>query len=107
MAYVGQSVLRREDRRLLQGTGRFTGDVKLPGMLHAAVLRSPHAHAGTARLDTKRARAAPGVVTVLTHGDAPELARPIPMRMSDRGIMNRFLQYPLARDAVRYVGDPV
>src|SRR5215467_13926994 len=107
MAYVGQSVRRREDERLVQGVGCFAGDVKRPGMLHAAVLRSPHPHARIVRVDTAAARAARGVVEVLTHHDAPELARPIPMRMSDRGIMGRFLQHPLARDKVRYVGDPV
>lgn len=107
MAWVGQSVPRHEDPRLLQGRGLFTADVQLAGMLHACVLRSPHAHAGIVRIDTRAARAATGVVEVLTFADAPELARPIPMRMSDRGIMHRFLQHPLARDAVRYVGDPV
>jgi carbon-monoxide dehydrogenase large subunit len=107
MAYVGQSVRRREDGRLLQGSGLFVADVRRTGMLHAAILRSPHPHARIVRVDTSAARAAPGVVQVLTHRDAPELARPIPLRMSDRGIMGRFLQYPLARDKVRYVGDPV
>src|SRR5215467_14290414 len=107
MAYVGQSVRRREDERLVQGVGCFAGDVRRPGLLHGALLRSPHAHARIVRVDTAAARAARGVVEVLTHHDAPELARPIPMRMSDRGIMNRFLQHPLARDSVRYVGDPV
>jgi len=100
-------VRRREDERLVQGIGCFAGDVKRPGMLHAALLRSPHAHARIVRVNTTAARAARGVVEVLSHRDAPELARPIPMRMSDRGIMGRFLQHPLARDKVRYVGDPV
>jgi len=76
-------------------------------MLHAAIVRSTRAHARVVRIDTKAAREARGVVEVLTFGDAAELGRPIPMRMSDRGIMNRFLQHPLARDSVRYVGDPV
>jgi carbon-monoxide dehydrogenase large subunit len=107
MGYVGQSVRRREDGRLLQGSGRFAGDVNRPGMLHAAVFRSSHAHARIVRLDTAAARAAPGVVDVLTYHDAPPLHRPIPLRMSDRGIMERFLQHPLAHDKVRYVGDPV
>jgi carbon-monoxide dehydrogenase large subunit len=107
MGYVGRSVRRREDERLLQGTGCFVGDVNRLGMLHAALLRSPHAHARIVRLDAERARSAPGVVDVLTYGDAPVLHRPIPMRMSDRGIMSRFLQHPLARDRVRYVGEPV
>ena len=107
MRYVGQSVRRREDERLVQGTGCFVGDVNRLRMLHAAVLRSPHAHARIARLDASRACAAPGVVDVLTYHDAPVLHWPIPMCMSDRGIMGRFLQYPLARDRLRYVGDPV
>jgi carbon-monoxide dehydrogenase large subunit len=107
MGYVGQSVRRREDGRLLQGSGRFAGDVNRPGMLHAAVFRSVHAHARIVRLDTAAARAAPGVVDVLTYQDAPPLHRPIPLRMSDRGIMERFLQHPLAHEKVRYVGDPV
>jgi CO/xanthine dehydrogenase Mo-binding subunit len=76
-------------------------------MLHVAVVRSPHAHGRIVRIDTRAARSARGVVEVLTFGDAAELGRAIPMRMSDRGIMNRFLQYPLARETVRYVGDPV
>ncbi len=107
MAWIGRSVKRHEDPRLLRGVGRFTADVQLSGMLHAAIVRSPRAHARIVRIDTKRAQEARGVVAVLTFGDAAELARPIPMRMSDRGIMHRFLQHPLARDAVRYVGDPV
>jgi len=105
--YVGRSVRRREDERLIQGIGCFVGDVNRLGMLHAALVRSPHAHARIVRLDASRARSAPGVVDVLTYGDAPALHRPIPMRMSDRGIMSRFLQHPLARDRVRYVGEPV
>jgi carbon-monoxide dehydrogenase large subunit len=107
MGWIGRSVRRREDARLLRGRGRFVADVARPGMLHAAVLRSPHAHARLLRLDPARARAAAGVRAVLTYRDAPELARPIPMRMSERGIMARFLQTPLARDKVRYAGEPV
>jgi len=67
LAYVGQSVRRREDERLLQGAGRFVADVNRPKMLHVAVLRSPHAHARIIRLDVSRARSAPGVVEVLTY----------------------------------------
>ncbi len=107
MGYVGQSVRRREDERLVQGAGSFVAGIDRPGMLHAAVLRSPYAHARIARLDTAAARSAPGVVDVLTFRDAPVLHRPIPMRMSGRGIMERFLQHPLASDKVRYVGEPV
>ncbi|PYM19295.1 MAG: xanthine dehydrogenase, partial [Candidatus Rokuibacteriota bacterium] len=107
MPYVGQSVPRREDERLLQGHGSFVGDIVRPGMAHAAILRSPHAHARIARLETGAARTAPGVLDVLTFDDAVALHRPIPMRMSDRGMMERFLQHPLAHGKVRYAGDPV
>jgi len=107
MGYVGQSLKRREDERLLLGGRCYVGDMWRPGMLHAAILRSPHAHARIARLETGVVRRAPGVAEVITYRDAPELARPIPMRMSERETMNRFLQRPLADGKVRYAGEPV
>ncbi|MGH7313759.1 MAG: xanthine dehydrogenase family protein molybdopterin-binding subunit, partial [Candidatus Rokuibacteriota bacterium] len=67
----------------------------------------PHAHARIRAIDVAAARARPGVADVVTFADVPELARPIPMRMSDRGRMHRYLQHPLARGKVRYVGEPV
>lgn len=105
--YVGQSLKRREDERLLQGRGFFVADVHRPGALHLAVVRSPHPHAWIRAIDVASARVRPGVVDVVTFADVPELARAIPMRMSDRGRMNRYLQHPLAHDKVRYVGEPV
>src|SRR5690348_7803710 len=107
MAYVGRSVKRREDERLVQGQGFFVADVRRPGALHVALVRSPHAHARIRGVDVTAARALPGVVDVVAFGDIPEVARPIPMRMSDRGRMNRYLQHPLAQHKVRYVGEPV
>ncbi|PYN99885.1 MAG: hypothetical protein DMD91_11640 [Candidatus Rokuibacteriota bacterium] len=107
MSYVGQSLKRREDERLLQGRGVYVADVQRPGTLHLAMVRSPHAHARIRAIDAAAARACPGVVDVVTFDDVPELARAIPMRMSERGQMNRYLQRPLARDKVRYVGEPV
>jgi carbon-monoxide dehydrogenase large subunit len=71
------------------------------------VVRSPHAHARIDAIDVAAARASPGVVDVVTFDDLPELARPIPMRLAERGQMRRYLQCPLARDKVRYVGEPV
>src|SRR4029450_791550 len=59
--YFGPAVRRREDPRLLRGEGRFVDDVSLPNLLHAAFLRSPHAHARLARLDLRAARAIDGV----------------------------------------------
>jgi len=107
MRHVGRSVKRREDERLLRGRGTYVADVRRPNALHLAVVRSPHAHARIQAIDTAPARACPGVVDVVTFPDVPELGRPIPMRMNERGQMRRFLQHPLARDKVRYVGEPV
>ena len=107
MGYVGQSLKRREDERLLQGRGAYVADVQRPHMLHLAVVRSPHAHARIRAIDATAARACPGVVDVVAFDDVPALTRPIPMRMSERGQMSRYLQRPLARDKVRYAGEPV
>ncbi len=67
--YTGQSVLRSEDDRLLRGEGLFTADIQLPGMLHLAIVRSPHAHAKIERIDSSAALAMSGVVGVLTGDD--------------------------------------
>src|SRR5260221_1228808 len=66
---IGQSVSRFEDPRLLRGGGRYVGDVVLPGMAFGYVLRSPHAHAKIRSIDTSAAKAAPGVLAVLTGAD--------------------------------------
>jgi len=67
--YFGAAVLRREDPRFLRGEGRFVDDVTLPGLLQAAFLRSPHAHARIVAIRTERAKKMPGVVAVFTHAD--------------------------------------
>jgi aerobic carbon-monoxide dehydrogenase large subunit len=67
--YVGQSLRRREDFKLITGKGRYVDDIKLPGMLHMAVLRSPHAHAVINSIDLTEAAAAPGVRLVLSGKD--------------------------------------
>jgi carbon-monoxide dehydrogenase large subunit len=105
--YIGAPVRRREDFRLLTGRATFTDDIKLPQMLHAALLRSPHAHARLLSIDAGRAQAVPGVVAVFTFQDITPIAKPIPMRLYRLPGLERFLQYPLARDKVRYVGEAV
>jgi carbon-monoxide dehydrogenase large subunit len=103
---IGARVLRKEDWPLLTGGSRFVDDLDLPGAAHAAVLRSPHAHAELGEVDTSRARSHPGVLGVITAADlSPDLR--IPMRMYEWPGMDRFLQPPLARDRVRYSGEPV
>ncbi|HSL16022.1 MAG TPA: carbon monoxide dehydrogenase, partial [Actinomycetota bacterium] len=63
---LGHSVRRKEDDRFIRGKGTYVDDVKLPGMLHMAILRSPFAHAEIKGIDTSRAAALPGVVAVVT-----------------------------------------
>jgi carbon-monoxide dehydrogenase large subunit len=107
--YIGAAIRRKEDRRFLTGTGQFVDDVKLPHMLHAAVVRSPHAHARILNIDASAARLMQGVVAVLTYQDIETTVepRPIPLRARSYPGIERFLQYPLAHRKVRYVGEPV
>src|SRR3954471_23469189 len=67
---IGQAVRRVEDARFLTGQGRYVDDIVLPGMAHGAVLHSQHAHARIKSIDTSKAKAAPGVLLVLTGADA-------------------------------------
>src|ERR1700675_3388594 len=94
-AGIGKPVLRKEDARLLTGSGRFSDDVNLPGQACAAMLRSPHAHARILAIDAVQALAVPGVLAVLTGADAlrdglksiphrPFSASPPDIRLSNR-----------------------
>ncbi len=104
----GASVKRREDPRLITGKGAFTDDVKLPGMLHMVVLRSPYGHARITRLDVSRARAHPGVRAVFTGHDLAGKLQAIPCAwlVPDSGL--KVPTYAaLATDRVRFTGDGV
>ena len=105
--YVGASLRRKEDWRLLRGEGCFAADVRLPGMLQAVVLRSPHAHARILAIDASAARRHPSVAAIITADDLPPDLPPIPLRLTNLPGLERCLQHPLARDRVRYVGEPV
>ena len=113
--YFGAAVLRREDPRFLRGEGRFVDDVTLPGLLHAAFLRSPHAHATIARIRTDAAKAMRGVVAVFTHADLARWVKPLPLfGTAPPGLaaavkfeIRQAPQYALAKDRVRYVGEIV
>jgi carbon-monoxide dehydrogenase large subunit len=103
---IGQSHPRLGGEPLVTGAGRFVDDVRVPGMLHAVVLRSPHAHARLVSVDAKGAREVPGVQAVLTAADVP-LAAIIPNRVPAPAGTDRYLQPAIARTVVRYVGEPV
>jgi CO/xanthine dehydrogenase Mo-binding subunit len=103
---IGEAHPRLGGDRFVAGTGRFVDDVRVPAMLHAAVLRSPHAHARLVSIDAKRARDLPGVHAVLTAADVPAAAI-IPNRVPAPKGTERYLQPAIARDVVRYVGEPV
>ena len=68
---IGARLKRKEDRRLFTGRGRYLDDITIPGVLHARIVRSPHAHARIDRIETAAALAVPGVVAVLSLTDLP------------------------------------
>src|SRR5712692_9588099 len=101
---IGASLKRVEDHRLLTGRGRFVADLTLPGMLHAAFLRSAHAHARILGIDTTAAGGQPGVAAVVTAGDLRDHARPI--RAGSRMATYVVTDMPaLASEKVRYAGE--
>lgn len=104
--YVGKPIKRVEDPRLIQGKATYVDDMKLPGMLHAAILRSPHAHAHIVSIDTEEARALPGVKAIFTGGDLNPSLGPVPCA-SDFPDLKAPVHKPLAGERVYYVGHPV
>jgi carbon-monoxide dehydrogenase large subunit len=109
--WFGEPVRRNEDRRLLTGRALFVDDVSLPGMLHAAFVRSPHAHAHLLSIDVSAALARPGVAAVYTAEDLGAYWRPGPLLVPPPPIEGRVFhqrtQVPLAKEKVRTVGEPV
>ena len=109
---VGQSVRRVEDQRFITGSGRYTDDIDLPGQVHGYVVRSPEAHARIASIDVAAAKAAPGVLAVITGadieaegGNALPCAIPMENRDGSKGVNP--LRPVLCTDRVRHVGDNV
>jgi carbon-monoxide dehydrogenase large subunit len=113
--YFGAAVRRREDPRFLRGEGRFVDDVTPAGVLHAAFLRSPHAHATIASIRTDAARRKPSVAAVYTHADLAPWMKPLPLfGTAPPGLaaavkfdVHTAPQYALAKNRVRYVGEIV
>ncbi|HYC46424.1 MAG TPA: xanthine dehydrogenase family protein molybdopterin-binding subunit [Burkholderiales bacterium] len=106
-AYVGRPVERLEDLRLLAGRGQYVDDLAPAGLLHAAILRSSVAHGRIRSMDTRAARAVPGVYAVITAADLGEHVPRIPLRMEGNAALSRFVQPVLAQVKVRYVGEPL
>ncbi|QIE47298.1 xanthine dehydrogenase family protein [Pseudohalocynthiibacter aestuariivivens] len=103
--YIGEKVKRLEDPRLLTGAGRYVADIRMNRMVHLAFVRSDQAHARILSVDADDARAMPGVIAVFTAEDfayIPDLSAP--SRMKDYHATHCPV---LARDVVRYVGEPV
>ena len=109
--FFGAPVKRNEDRSLLTGQALFIDDVELPGMLHAAFFRSPAAHARIKSIDVSRALKRPGVLAVYTAHDLGAYWQPGPLLVPPPPvpgiIFNQRTQVPLAKEKVRYVGEPL
>jgi carbon-monoxide dehydrogenase large subunit len=104
--FIGKSLKRKEDPRLIQGLAHYVDDIVLPGTLHAAFVRSPYAHARIRSIDTSKAKTAPGVVAVLTAADIGSAIGPVPcaaqipdMKAAPRPV--------LATGKVRFIGEAV
>jgi carbon-monoxide dehydrogenase large subunit len=106
MNMIGKGVDRREDDRLLTGKGRYLDDLELPGTLHAAFLRSPHAHARIVGFDASAAREAPGVVAVFSGADLPEIQKPLAPKVMHPKLKD-FPRLPMPPEEVHYVGEAV
>ena len=106
---IGKRALRVEDEALLRGRGRFADDIRFSGLLHAAFLRSPHAHARLTRIDVSRAQTFPGVRAVFTYDDLrPHLSCDrIPLRLPAGALKFDVDPYVLVRDELTYVGEPI
>ena len=105
--YIGKSIPRPNLGRLTQGRASFVSDLQLPRMLHAAFLRSPHAHAAIASVDLTAARAVPGVAAVLTGAEMIGLCTPWVGTLTHLVGLKSAPQHPLAVGRVRWQGEPV
>src|ERR1700694_5405026 len=107
----GEPIKRNEDRRLLTGQALFIDDIELPGMLHAAFLRSQVAHARIVKIEISKTLQRPGVVAAYVAGDLGDYWQPGPILVPPppiEGIVfKERTQVPLAKDKVRHVGEPL
>ena len=109
--YFGERIKRNEDPRLLMGQGLYVDDVDLPNMIHAAFLRSPYAHARINSIDVSQALQREGVVAIYTANDLGDYWKPGPLLVSPPPVkdivFNEKTQVPLAKDKVKFAGEPI
>ncbi len=103
---VGASVKRKEDPGLITGSGKYVGDLKLPGMCHVAFVRSPYAHAKILGIDSSAATARDGVLAVVTGEDLRDQYEPVPMAGGEEALAN-YSHLALSVDYVRHIGEAV
>ena len=106
-ALIGQPVDRAEDLRFLTGAGKYVDDLQRDGMLHAVLLRSGVAHGRIRSLDTSAALAMKGVHGVITAAEIGGQVPVIPLRLANLPEFKPYLQPVIAREKVRYVGEPL
>lgn len=108
MKYVGTPVEGLKSRRLVAGRGQYVGDLRMDGMLHVAIVRSPYAHARIRRIDAGEAAAVPGVAAVVTGDEIKQHTNLLSMPLDPAAIgLQAVKVYALSVDRVRYVGEPV
>jgi len=109
--YFGERIKRNEDPRLLTGQGLYVDDVDLPNMLHVAFVRSPYAHARINNIDVSQALQRAGVVAIYTARDLGDYWKPGPLLVSPPPVkdivFNEKTQVPLAKDKVKFAGEPI
>jgi carbon-monoxide dehydrogenase large subunit len=105
--WIGQPLTRDEDERFVKGEAQYVGDMKLPEMLHAAFVRSVHPHGRVVGIDADAARGMPGVRAVLTGAEVAGLVDPFPIVSREGAELVPAMHPVLARERVRYVGEPV
>ena len=106
MSYVGAALSPRETKKLVLGRGAYIGDLTMPGLLHAAFVRSPHAHARIREIDVAAARRQPGIAAVLTGHDLARVTAPFRMAPPIEGLLPMEMT-TLPLDKARFVGDPI
>src|SRR5438067_8524588 len=103
----GSSIKRREDPRLITGRGNFLDDIVLPGMVHAAIFRSPYPHARITSLNLERARQLPGVLGVFTAADFADV-NPLPCAWPAGGVENKIPPHRVVGSGTaRHLGEPL